>query len=75
MTSSDERAIEIIYKLKRKGYSQVRVAEIHGVTKQAVWNAIWSQSESLPLKKIIARILEEPIEALWPKEKDEKQAA
>lgn len=75
MTSTAQRAIEINYKLRLKRSSQAKVARIHGVTKTAVWNVVWGKSESHAIKQTIAKIIGEPVKALWPKEDDEDQAA
>jgi len=75
MTSTTQKAIEINYKLKKKRSSQAAIARIHGVTNQAVWNVVWSRSESLAIKRTIAKIIGESIETLWPQENEERKAA
>ncbi len=73
MTSN--RAIEIRVTMKRKRISQVRIARELCVTHAAVYNVIEGKSESMRIKKAIAKACGTTIEALWPKDDDEEERA
>jgi len=60
------KAEYIKYRLKLKGSSPSKIARERGVTFTAVWNVIEGRSESMPTKRVIARVTGERIEELWP---------
>jgi len=59
-------ADEIIYKLKKKGYTQMTIAKIIGVSHVAVHQIIYGNSKSRRIQQKIAEILGQEIEDIWP---------
>jgi lambda repressor-like predicted transcriptional regulator len=70
-----ERGIEISNKLRKKRKTQTWIAHKNHVSHTAVWNVIYSKSESKRLKESIAKILGEKVEDLWPEEDDDEERA
>ncbi len=58
--------IDVIYRLKRAGYSQVRLARELGVTRGVVNDVIHGRGPSLRVAARIAAVIGEDIESIWP---------
>ena len=59
-------ADEIIYKLKKKRYTQTMIAKMFGVSHVAVHQIIYGNSKSRRIQQKIAEILGQEIEDIWP---------
>jgi lambda repressor-like predicted transcriptional regulator len=68
------KAEYIKYRLKLKGSSPSKIARERGITFTAVWNVIEGRSESMPTKRMIAKITGERIEDLWPDDNEQRAA-
>lgn len=58
--------IDVVYRLKRAGYSQVRLARELGVTRAVVNDVIHGRGPSLRVAARIATVIGEDIEFIWP---------
>lgn len=59
-------AIDLIYRLKRAGYSQVRVAQELGVKRAVVNDVVHGRAASLRVAAHIATVIGEEVEDIWP---------
>ncbi|WP_157787525.1 helix-turn-helix domain-containing protein [Pusillimonas noertemannii] len=58
--------IELIYRLKRAGHTQVSLARELGVTRGVVNDVIHDRKSAFRVAKCIAEIVGADIDALWP---------
>ncbi|RMX08380.1 transcriptional regulator [Corticibacter populi] len=65
---------EIKAALRIRGWSQVRIASDLNVTPASVHQVITGRVKSIRIREFICRILEKPVDAIWPLEAEERQA-
>lgn len=58
--------IELIYRLKLAGYSQVRLAEELGVNRGVINDVVHGRSASIRVATRIATVVGEDVEVIWP---------
>ena len=57
--------IEICYELRKRGWTQTRIARAVGVTQSAVHQVIFNRIRSKKIRAFIAAILKEEIKTIW----------
>ncbi|PLC48315.1 DNA-binding protein [Pollutimonas subterranea] len=58
--------IDLIYRLKRAGYSQVRLAQELGVKRAVVNDVVHGRGASQRVATHIATVIGEEVERIWP---------
>lgn len=57
--------LEISFELRKRGWTQTRVARTLGVTQSAIHQVIFNRARSRRIRLFIARILRKEVTALW----------
>lgn len=58
--------IDLIYRLKREGYSQARLAQELGVKRAVVNDVVHGRAASYRIATHIATVIGEEVECIWP---------
>jgi len=57
--------LEICFELRKRGWTQTRIARALGVTQSAIHQVIFNRIRSGKIRAFIAAILEEEVTSIW----------
>jgi len=58
--------LEICFELRKRGWTQTRIARALGVTQSAVHQVIFNRIRSEKIRAFIAAILKKEVKSIWP---------
>lgn len=59
------RGLEICFELRKRGWTQTRIARSLGVTQSAVHQIIFNRARSKRIRSFIASILQKEVTEIW----------
>jgi lambda repressor-like predicted transcriptional regulator len=57
--------LEICFELKKRGWTQIRIARALGVTQSAVHQVVFNRIRSRKIRAFIAAVLNQEVKSIW----------